>query len=86
MIGGLLTPEMLALEQTLDDELSPLTGKPQTSNEVEVRLIYPHLRSGTLPLSARLRHLFPTAYEAPRVRLMLVDGDSGEQYLWLGCA
>jgi hypothetical protein len=77
---SLLTPEMLALEQALDDELSPPTGKPQTSNEVELRLIYPHLRSGTLPLSARLRHLFPTAYEAPRVRLMLVDGDSGEMF------
>jgi hypothetical protein len=77
---SLLTPEMLALEQALDDELSPPTGKPQTSNEVEVRLIYPHLRSGTLPLSARLRHLFPTAYEAPRVRFMLVDGESGEEF------
>jgi hypothetical protein len=77
---SVLTPEMLALEQALDDELSPPTGKPQTSNEVEVRLIYPHLRSGTLPLSARLRHLFPTAYEAPRVRFMLVDGESGEEF------
>jgi hypothetical protein len=77
---SVLTPEMLALEQALDDECSPPTGKAQTSNDVEVRLIYPHLRSGTLPLSARLRHLFPTAYEAPRVRFMLVDGDSGEQF------
>jgi hypothetical protein len=77
---SILTPEMLALEQALDDELSPPTGRLQTSNDVEVRLIYPHLRSGTLPLSSRLRHLFPTAYEAPRVRLMLVDGESGEQF------
>jgi hypothetical protein len=44
-----------------------------------VRLINPHWQAGTLPLSSRLRHLFPTAYEAPRVRFMLIDGDSGEE-------
>ena len=49
-------------------------------NEVLVNLIYPHWRSGTLPLSSRLRHLFPTAYEAPRIRFVLVDGDSGEKF------
>lgn len=77
---SVLTEEMLALEQALDDELSPPTGRVQSQNDVEVRLIYPHWHSGTLPLSPRLRHLFPTAYEAPRVRFMLVDGDSGEKF------
>jgi hypothetical protein len=37
-------------------------------------MIYPHLRAGTLPLSPRVRSLFPTAYESPRVRFTLVDG------------
>lgn len=77
---SVLTPDMLALEQTLDDELSPAVGKPSPANEVEVRLIFPHWRSGTLPLSNRLRHLFPTAYESPRVRFKLVDGDTGEDF------
>jgi len=27
-----------------------------------------------------VRHLFPTAYEAPRIRFTLVDGDSGESF------
>ncbi len=72
--------EMRALEQSLDDELSPPSGKIPPQDEVEVRLIYPHWQSGTLPLSSRLRHLFPTAYEAPRVRFMLVDGESGEKF------
>ena len=31
-------------------------------------------QSTTLPLSARVRSLFPTAYESPRVRFTLVDG------------
>ncbi len=77
---SLLTPEMLELERRLDDELSPVTSKLLSQAEVTIPLIYPHWRSGTLPLSAQIRHLFPTAYEAPRIRFMLVDGDSGEKF------
>jgi hypothetical protein len=77
---SILTPEMLALELALDDELSPSVGKYTHLDEGEVRLIYPHWRSGTLPLSIRIRHLFPTAYEAPRVRFTLVDGDTNERF------
>jgi hypothetical protein len=77
---SVLTPEMLTLEAALDDELSPPVGKAASGNEVTVRLIYPHWQAGTLPLSNRLRGLFPTAYEAPLVRFMLVDGESGEQF------
>jgi hypothetical protein len=35
---------------------------------------------GALPLSSRLLPLFPTAYEAPRIRFILVDGHSGERF------
>lgn len=75
-----LTKQMVALEKQLDDELSPISEKYGQLNDVEITLIYPHVRAGTLPLSARLRHLFPTAYEAPRIRFMLVDGNSGEKF------
>jgi hypothetical protein len=75
-----LTAEMLELERSLDDELSPVTTRNVITTEVEVRLIFPHLRAGTLPLSAKLRHLFPTAYEAPRVRFTWVDGTTGEKF------
>jgi hypothetical protein len=72
---SVLTQQMLDLEAQLDDELSEIQGKPNKDvKEVTVALIYPHLRSGTLPLSARVRPLFPTAYESPRVRFTLVDG------------
>lgn len=78
---NLLTKDMLALERDMDDELSPLQPiKGQNPDEALVRLIFPHWRSGTLPLSAKVRHLFPTAYEAPRIRFILVDGDSGEKF------
>ena len=70
-----LTDQMLGLEASLDDELSDEKPEPQKElKEVTISLIFPHLRAGTLPLSARVRSLFPTAYETPRVRFTLVDG------------
>lgn len=76
-----LTKDMLDLERRLDDELSPISepegGIPQ---EVEVRLIYPHWRAGTFPLTEKMARLFPTAYEAPRVHFDFVDGESGARF------
>jgi hypothetical protein len=70
-----LTPQMLNLEAQLDDELSEVqAGTGADVKEATIALIYPHLRAGTLPLSARVKALFPTAYESPRVRVTLVDG------------
>jgi hypothetical protein len=77
---SLLTPAMLALERDLDDELTPAEGKFPVLNEVQIHMIYPHLRAGTLPLSQRVSPLFPTAFEAPRVRLTMVDADSGQTF------
>ena len=75
-----LTPQMLSLEAQLDDELSESEAlSPEGVREVTVSLIFPHLRSGTLPLSARVRPLFPTAYESPRVRFTLVDGKTKQK-------
>ncbi|HLO29533.1 MAG TPA: hypothetical protein VK249_10385 [Anaerolineales bacterium] len=75
-----LTQQMLNLEAQLDDELSEVeTNLPPDVKEVTVALIYPHLRTGTLPLSARVRPLFPTAYESPRVRFTLVDGKTKQR-------
>ena len=76
----ILTPQMVALERQLDDELSLFydTGNNDVK-EVTVSLIYPHLRGGTLPLSPRVRSFFPTAYESPRVRFSLVDGKTKQK-------
>jgi len=72
---SMLDEQMVALENQLDDELSEMNeSNGSDPKEVTLALIYPHLRSGTLPLSARIRSLFPTAYESPRVRFTLVDG------------
>jgi hypothetical protein len=72
---SVLDDQMLNLEAHLDDELSdPVTDHGTELKEVTISLIFPHLRAGTLPLSDRVRSLFPTAYESPRVRFTLVDG------------
>lgn len=77
-----LTAEMVALENRLDDELSDEDGEEisPVGDTVSVPLIFPHWRSGTLPLSSRLEQFFPTAYESPRVRFLLVDGETGEKF------
>ncbi len=73
-----LEEAMLKLETQLDDELSEIDDfERKEVKEVTISLIYPHLRAGTLPLSARTRLLFPTALESPRVRFTFVDGKSG---------
>jgi len=77
---GMLTKPLLELERTLDDELSQLTHDGPAPEEVELSVIFPHWRVGSLPLSSRLQTMFPTAYEAPRIRFILVDGHSGEKF------
>jgi hypothetical protein len=76
----LLTPPLLDLEQELDDELGPRLAPSGSVEEVTISLLFPHWRVGALPLTSRLQSLFPTAYEAPRVRFMLVDGHSGDRF------
>ena len=75
-----LDKQMLDLEAQIDDELSELDSKLDSHvKEVSISLIYPHLRAGTLPISARVRSFFPTAYESPRVRFTLVDGKTRQR-------
>lgn len=76
---SLLDNEMQELVREIDDELSSLTFS-QAIDEATITLLYPHRRIGTLPLTARLRRLFPTAERAPRVYITLVDKQDGEEY------
>lgn len=76
-----LTPTMLTLEAQLDDELTPVSANDSREeiSSITIPLIYPHLRAGTLPISARAKKLFPTAYETERVRFTLVDGKTKQR-------
>lgn len=75
-----LSPDLLRLERELDDEFSPLEGPAEPEDEVVLGLLFPHWRVGALPLNSRLRPLFPTAYEAPRIRFLLIDGHNGDEF------
>lgn len=75
-----LTEGLLELERSLDDELGPLNQPGSVPDEVELAVIFPHWRVGSLPLSSKLQPMFPTAYEAPRIRFILVDGRNGEKF------
>ncbi len=74
-----LSDEMASLEYEIDDELSNLRSPTKPADSVTFSLIFPHRRVGTLPLNSRLRHLFPTAYEAPRVLVTFVDGQTNDE-------
>lgn len=74
------TDELAALATELDDELTGAEVAADPVDEVVFPLLFPHWRVGSIPLSSQLRSLFPTAYEAPRIRFILVDGHSGEKF------
>lgn len=75
-----LTQELLDLEALVDDEYGEQPDQSTGAQEVTLPIIFPHWQTGTLPLCSRLRPLFPTAYEAPRIRFILVDGHSGRKF------
>lgn len=77
---ALLTPEMIALEQEIGDEWSPIAEPEQFPGEASISLIYPHRRLGTLPLTARMRSIFPTARRTSRIWVTLIDGQDGAEY------
>ncbi len=74
------TQELHDLEHNLFDELIDVDREASEAREVTFPLLFPHWRVGALPLSSQLKPLFPTAYEAPRIRFMLVDGHSGDKF------
>ena len=60
-------------EGDLFDELESWDSADSVQESVTIALSFPHWRSGTLPLSSTLKAMFPTAYEAPRVKFTFID-------------
>ena len=77
---SILTEPLLELENQLDDEFSAHPPEREELDEVTIPILFPHWRVGALPLSSQLQPLFPTAYEAPRIRFILKDGHSGDSF------
>lgn len=74
-----LSEEFQDLILEIDDELSPIEVLESDDDEVTVTLTYPNRRVGTLPLTAQLEGLFPTAFETTRIMTTLVDSESGDE-------
>ena len=67
--------------ETFDElETTFPNATPEDLDQITIRLIYPHWRSGTLPLTKSIARLFPTAYESPRVQFTFVDGETGQRF------
>ncbi len=77
---GLLDSIMLKLEQEIDDEWSDAQPDVPLQEKTTVILPYRHWRSGTLPLSARVSKLFPSARMTDRIRFTFVDGHTQEEF------
>lgn len=68
------------LNRMVFDELEEDEVDPALADELTINLSYPHWRAGTLPLTNRVKGLFPTAYETPRVKFDFCDGNSQEKF------
>jgi len=78
---SLIQPILQLLEGQVDDEHETTTkASREVDGEITISLIYPHWRSGTLPLSRRVKRFFPSAYESPRVQFSFVDQNTGEEF------
>lgn len=67
-------------EGNLFDELESWESADAEQDKVTIALSFPHWRSGTLPLSGNLKAMFPTAYEAPRVKFTFFDPNEKEKF------
>ncbi|MCP4418919.1 MAG: hypothetical protein GY805_20065 [Chloroflexi bacterium] len=76
---ALLSPQLLLLEQELDDEWSNL-ATATTPQPVVFSLMFPHRYAGAIPLSSRIRPLFP-ASNSPRQRVRFIDDKTEEEII-----
>jgi hypothetical protein len=68
-----------SLGSEICDELEPDCDF-DSLDEVTVSLTYPHWRAGTLPLTSKLKQLFPTAHEAPRIKFDFIENKSNTTF------
>jgi hypothetical protein len=76
---ALLSPQLLLLEQELDDEWSNLEAAA-TPQPVVFSLMFPHRYAGVIPLTSRIRPLFPPS-NSPRQRVLFIDDKTKEEII-----
>ncbi len=76
---GVVTLDLVRAERAIDDELSQLPAPDEPVDEVTYTLLYPHRRSGTVPLSPTIAKLFPTG-RTHRIRFQFEDARTGKRW------
>jgi hypothetical protein len=74
---ALLSAQLILLERELDDEWSNVPAVTAVQ-PVVFTLLYPHRLVGALPLTSRIRPLFPEG-KSPRQRILLIDDETEEE-------
>ncbi|MCJ7695912.1 MAG: hypothetical protein MUO40_10860 [Anaerolineaceae bacterium] len=75
-----LNPEFEGIITNIDDELDKVKNPEEIDNKAaSFSLIYPHWRVGSIPLTSKIKHIFPSALETERVKMMLIDKDTGQE-------
>jgi hypothetical protein len=76
----MLDHSFVELERELEDEWSDSGYVPiSEAGQASLTLTFPHRRVGTLPLTPRLKKMFPTG-QTRRIRFMFRDGTTGETW------
>jgi hypothetical protein len=72
-----LDTSLLLLQQELEDEWADSSGNPPNANTfATLTLTFPHWRVGTLPLTPRLKSIFPMG-RTHRIRFLFKDSTTG---------
>ncbi len=74
-----VTPDLIKIERSIDDELSQLPAPVEDFDEIIFTLTYPHRRSGSVPLSPSIARLLPTG-RTHRIRFLFEDARSGRRW------
>jgi hypothetical protein len=76
----IVTKDLELLSSQIFDEFEPGPELHDPIDQISITLNYAHWRSGTLPLTNRVKALFPSAIETPRVRFTFVDKETGDKF------
>ncbi len=84
-VSETISNEDLSMLQNIDDELIQYDfGDEYFQKEISFVLSYPHWRVGTIPLTPKIKSVFPTALQTERVKISFHDPDYNETILaWL---
>ena len=68
------------IDSQVIDELEVDTLSASLEDEIAITMIFPHWMNGSLPLNNQNYHIFPSAFESPRVRFTFVDEITKEKF------